>query len=112
MPRRRTSQKAGIEAIPLIEGLNEHIKRAKAPRDVRHRRRPETGEKYHEAVIEAEVLWEQFTRKIKEPLAAIVTFFLRDESGHRIDPRNLRLGPDGKCSRPMQGQYSQARAAG
>jgi hypothetical protein len=35
-------KRTGIEAIPAIEGLNEHNKRAKEPRVRRHRRRPET----------------------------------------------------------------------
>ena len=104
-------KRAGIEAIPVIEGLNEHIKRAKELGLGATEEDLKRWEKYHEAVTEAEVLWERFTRKIKEPLAAVVTFFLRDESGRRIDPQNFRLGQDGKWSRPTPGQYNQARAA-
>ena len=104
-------KRAGIEAIPVIEGLNEHIRRAKELGLGATEEDLKRWEKYHEAVTEAEVLWERFTRKIKEPLAAVVTFFLRDESGHRIDPQNFRLGPDGKWYRPTPGQYNQARAA-
>jgi hypothetical protein len=104
-------KKAGIEAIPVIEGLNEHIKRAKelglgaSEADVKR------WEKYHETIVEVETAWGRLKRAVAEPLAATIMFFLRDESGRRIDPQNFRLGPDGKWSRPAPGSYNQARAA-
>jgi hypothetical protein len=71
-------KRAGIEAIPTIVGLTENIKRAKelglgaTDEDLKR------WEEYHRNVTEAEVLWERFTRKIKEPLAAVVTFLFKD----------------------------------
>ena len=104
-------KKVGIEAIPVIEGLNEHIKRAKefglgaSESDVKR------WEKYHETIVEVETAWARLKRAVAEPLAATIMFFLRDESGRRVDPQNFRLGPDGKWSRPAPGSYNQARTA-
>ena len=104
-------KKAGIEAIPVIEGLTEHIKRAKELGLGASEADLKRWEKYHEAVTEVEIAWGRLKRIFAEPLAAVVTFFLRDESGRRIDPQNFRLGPDGQWSRPTPGRYDKARAA-
>jgi hypothetical protein len=90
-------KRAGIEAIPVISGLTENIKRAKelglgaTDEDLKR------WEEYHRNVTEAEVLWERFARKIKEPLAAVVTFVLKDQSGRQyslddLQKRGVNLG--------------------
>jgi len=83
-------KRAGIEAIPVISGLTENVKRAKelglgaTEEDLRR------WEKYHQQITEAEMLWERFTRKIKEPLAAVVTFLLRDQQGRNYSLEDLQ----------------------
>jgi hypothetical protein len=108
-------KKVGVEAIPVISGLADNVKRAKemglgaTEEDLRR------WEKYHEKVTEAEVLWEKFTRKIKEPLAAVITFFLKDETGHQytledLAKRGVNLGK--YAPRTRDGDLAAAKAAG
>jgi hypothetical protein len=108
-------KKVGVEAIPVISGLVDNVKRAKemglgaTEEDLRR------WEKYHEKVTEAEVLWEKFTRKIKEPLAAVITFFLKDEEGHHytledLAKRGVNLGK--YAPRTRAGDLAAAKAAG
>lgn len=89
--------RAGIELLPTLVGLSENVKRAKelglgATEEDLHR-----WEKYQKNVVEATVLWDQFTRKIKEPLAATITFLFKDSSGHQyslaeLAERGVNLG--------------------
>ena len=108
-------KRAGIEAIPVIAGLTDNIRRAKelglgaTDEDMKR------WEKYHEAVTEAEVLWERFTRKIKEPLAALVTILFKDQAGHQysledLQKRGVNLGQF--APRTAAGDREAARAAG
>src|ERR1039458_5212375 len=82
-------KRAGVEAIPVISGLADNVKRAKelglgaTDEDLKR------WEEYHRNITEAEVLWDRFTRKIKEPLAAVVTFFLKDEQGRQYTLEDL-----------------------
>jgi len=108
-------KRVGLEAIPVINGLNENIKRAKelglgaTDEDLKR------WEKYHQNVTEAEALWERFVRRIKEPLAAVVTFFLRDEQGHQytmedLAKRGVNLGKYAPRTRAQD--LAAAKAAG
>ena len=108
-------KRAGIEAIPVISGLTENVKRAKemglgaTDEDLKR------WEEYHRNITEAEVLWERFTRKIKEPLAAVVTFFLKDEQGRQytledLAKRGVNLGKYAPRTRAQD--LAAAKAAG
>jgi hypothetical protein len=108
-------KRAGVEAIPVISGLADNVKRAKelglgaTDEDLKR------WEEYHRNITEAEVLWDRFTRKIKEPLAAVVTFFLKDEQGRQytledLAKRGVNLGKYAPRTRAQD--LAAARAAG
>ncbi len=81
--------RVGIEGIPVILGLAENVARAKemglgaGEEDVKR------WENYHRAITEVEVLWERLGRKFKEPLAAVITFALKDTSGKQYTYEDL-----------------------
>jgi hypothetical protein len=87
----------GVEVIPVLMGLNENFKRAKeigvglSDEDLKR------WEGYHKTITEAEVLWERFVRKAKEPVAAVLTIALKDTSGKQytfdeLEKRHVRFG--------------------
>ena len=85
----RVFGRAGIELMPTMLGLEDRIKRAKelglgaTDEDLKR------WETYHQHVTEAEVLWERFTRKIKEPLAAAITILFQDSGGRTYSLEDL-----------------------
>jgi len=108
-------KKVGIEAIPVIAGLAENVKRAKELGLGATEEDLQRWEKYHQNVTEAEVLWERFTRKIKEPLAAVVTFLFRDRAGNEysigdLQKRGVNVGQ--WAPRTSWQQSQDAKAAG
>ena len=83
-------KRAGLEAIPVISKLSENVARAKqlglgaTEEDVRR------WEQYHRNIAEAEIMWERFVRKIKEPLAATIVFFFKDHTGRAVTLDDLK----------------------
>lgn len=107
--------RAGIELIPTMLGLTENVKRAKeiglgaTDEDLKR------WEQYHRNVVEAEALWARFSRKIKEPLAALVTIAFSDSRGHQytldeLKERGVNLGAF--APRTQRGDDEAARRAG
>jgi hypothetical protein len=108
-------KRSGIEMIPVITGLAANVKRAKELGLGATEEDLQRWQKYRENVTEAEVLWERFARKIKEPLAALVTIMFADESGHHYTMEELRqrgvnLGQF--APRTAAGDRAAAQAAG
>jgi hypothetical protein len=104
-------KKAGIEAIPVISGLTENLRRAKELGLGASEVDVQRWEKYHRTIAEVETLWARLKRAFMEPLAATVVFLFRDEGGRRVDPQNFRLGPDGKWYKPAANEFAKNRAA-
>ena len=107
-------KRVGIEAIPVISKLSENVARAKelglgaTDEDVRR------WEQYHRNITEAEVVWERFVRKIKEPLAATIMFFFRDEHNRPLTIDDLKkMGVNvGKWDRNEADTWAAAEKAG
>jgi hypothetical protein len=108
-------KRAGIEAVPVISGLTDNVKRAKelglgaTDEDLRR------WEQYHANVAEAEVLWERFVRHIKEPLAATVMILFKDRGGkeyttQELQARGVNFGQF--APRTAAGDAAAGRAAG
>ncbi len=81
--------RVGIEGIPVILSLAENVARAKemglgvGDDDIKR------WEDYHRAITNVELWWERLARKLKEPLAAMITMVVKDTSGKQYTYEDL-----------------------
>ena len=69
--------RAGVEVLPAIMALSEHVKRAKELGLGASEEEVARWKKYHETITEADAVWDRLVRKIKEPIAATIIFTYR-----------------------------------